>query len=298
MPARTIICLNDVLRGEWGFDGLVVSDWMANHTIFESVQGGLDLEMPGPAKYYGRLLEDAVQNWQIEESTIDEAVRRVLKLIIRTGKLDGKQTAGSVNTIEHQQLAREVAAEAMVLLKNDNVALPLDPNAIKSIAAIGPSALGWQISGGGSSRVDPAHVVDPLTALKAKLGDRVKIEYAEGCDNYVVLPTMRGEFKAEFFNNPKLEGEPAATRSEKALNLGWWFATPDPAVTSMQYSARWSKTLNVAQTGHYAFGVGSTCDAQIFIDGRVDRGERPTGCDDRSGSRERLRLQSGNEEGR
>ena len=117
--------LNDILRGEWGFDGLVVSDWEANHTIFESVQGGLDLEMPGPAKYYGQLLEEAVQNWQIEESTIDEAVRRVLKLIIRTGKLDGKQTAGSVNTIEHQQLARDVAAEAMVLLKNDNAVLPL-----------------------------------------------------------------------------------------------------------------------------------------------------------------------------
>ena len=123
--------LNDILRGEWGFDGLVVSDWEANHTIFESVQGGLDLEMPGPAKYYGQLLEDAVKNWQIEESTIDEAVRRVLKLIIRTGKLDGRQTAGSVNTIEHQQLARDVAAEAMVLLKNDNAVLPLDLSAIQ-----------------------------------------------------------------------------------------------------------------------------------------------------------------------
>ena len=193
---------------------------MANHTIFESVQGGLDLEMPGPAKYYGQLLEDAVQNWQIEESTIDEAVRRVLKLIIRTGKLDGKQTAGSVNTIEHQQLARDVAAEAMVLLKNDNAVLPLDLNAIKSIAAIGPSALGWQISGGGSSRVDPPHVVDPVTALKAKLGDRVKIDYAEGCDNYVELPTMRGDFKVEFFDNPQLAGEPAATHAEKDVESG------------------------------------------------------------------------------
>src|SRR5512143_2591133 len=195
--------LNEILRGEWGFDGLVVSDWDANHTVFESVQGGLDLEMPGPAKYYGRLLESAVQNWQIEESTIDDAVRRVLKLIIRTGKLDGRQTAGSVNTIEHQQLARDVAAEAMVLLKNDHAVLPLNLNTVKSIAAIGPSVSGWQISGGGSSRVDPPHVVDPVTALKAKLGDRVKVEYAEGCDNYVELPTMRGEFKAEFFNHPK-----------------------------------------------------------------------------------------------
>src|SRR5512136_422745 len=210
--------LNEILRGEWGFDGLVVSDWEANHTIFQSVQGGLDLEMPGPAKYYGRLLEEAVQHWQIEESTIDEAVRRVLKLIVRTGKLDGRQTAGSVNTIEHQQLARDVAAEAMVLLKNDNAVLPIDLNTITSIAAIGPSAIGWQISGGGSARVDPPHVIEPLTALKAKVGDRVKVEYAEGCDNYVVLPTIRGDFKAEFFDNPRLEGEPAVVHTEKTVN--------------------------------------------------------------------------------
>ncbi len=261
--------LNEVLRGEWGFDGLVVSDWAANHTIFESVQGGLDLEMPGPAKYYGQLLEDAVTNWQIEESAIDEAARRVVKLIIRTGKLDGRQTAGSVNTIEHQQLARDVAAEALVLLKNDPAVLPLDLNTIQSIAAIGPSVPGWQISGGGSSRVDPPHVIDPLTALKAKLGDRVKIEYAAGCDNTVELPTLRGAFKVEFFDNPTLEGEPAATHAEKTLNGSWWFATPDPAVTSRQYSGRWSSTLNVAQTGRYAFGVGSSCDAQVFLDGRV-----------------------------
>ena len=261
--------LNDILRDEWGFDGLVMSDWMANHTIFESVQGGLDLEMPGPAKYYGQLLEDAVSHWQIEESTIDEAVRRVLKLIIRTGKLDGKQAAGSVNTIEHQQLARDVAAEAMVLLKNDNAVLPIKPGAIQTVAAIGPSAIGWQISGGGSSRVDPPHVIDPLTALKAKIGDQIEIVYAEGCDNFVELPTMRGDFKVEFFDNPRLEGEPAATRAEKTVSGGWWFATPDPAVKSMQYAVRWSQTLNVAQSGRYAFGVGCSAEAQVFIDGRV-----------------------------
>jgi beta-glucosidase len=261
--------LNDVLRGEWGFDGLVVSDWQATHTIFEAVQGGLDLEMPGPAKYFGRLLEDAVKHWQIEESTIDDAVRRVLKLIIRTGKLDGRQSAGSVNTIEHQQLARDVAAEAMVLLKNDNAVLPIKPGTIETIAAIGPSALGWQIGGGGSSRVDPPHVIDPLTALKAKLGDQTEIVYAAGCDNYVEVPTLRGDFKTEYFDNPRLEGEPVAVHAEKAVNGGWWFATPDPAVKSMQYAVRWSQMLQVAQSGRYVFGVGCSCAAQVFIDGRV-----------------------------
>ncbi len=205
---------------------------------------------------------------RLEEETVDAAVRRVLTLIARTGKFDGQQIAGSVNTIEHRQLAREVAAEAIVLLKNGGT-LPIKSGKIETIAAVGPSARGWQISGGGSSRVEPSQVIDPLSALKAAIGDQVEIVHAEGCDNYVELPTMRGEFKAEFFDNPTLTGEPAATRVDPALNQGWWFATPAPEVTSMQYSARWSKTINVEQTGRYAFGVNSSCEAQVLIDGRV-----------------------------
>ena len=126
----------------------------------------------------------------------------------------------------------------------------------------------------------------------------MKIDYAEGCDNYVELPTMRGDFKVEFFDNPRLEGEPAATHAEKTLNGGWWFATPDPAVKSMQYSARWSTKLNVAQTGRYAFGVGSSCDAQVFIDGRVivASGQPDVMIDLEAGKDYEFKV--GNEEGR
>ena len=99
---------NDILRGEWGFDGAIVSDWGANHTIVESAKGGLDIEMPGPAKYYDRLLVEAVHNWQIEEAVVTEAARRVLRLLARVGKLDSATTpAGALNTPEHQALARE-----------------------------------------------------------------------------------------------------------------------------------------------------------------------------------------------
>ncbi len=284
--------LNDILRGEWGFEGLVVSDWMATHTIFESVQGGLDLEMPGPAKYYGQLLVDAVQRWQIEEATIDQAVRRVLTLIARTGKFDSQQIAGSVNTIEHQQLAREVATEAIVLLKNDGI-LPIKSGQIETIAAIGPSVIGWQISGGGSSRVEPAQVNEPLSALKSKLGDQVEIVYAAGCDNYVELPTMRGGFKAEFFNNATLTGEPAATRIDPALNQGWWFATPAFEITTMQYSARWSKTLTVDQSGRYALAIGASCEAHVLIDGRVivSNGQRDVTLDLEAGKAYDFRVE-------
>ena len=102
--------LQDILKGEWGYRGVVVSDWGANHTIFESVQNGLDLEMPGPAKYYGRLLEEAVRIWQIDEEAVDDAARRILRMLVISGKLDGDTLPpGSLNTAEHQSLARELA---------------------------------------------------------------------------------------------------------------------------------------------------------------------------------------------
>ncbi len=109
------ILLTQILRDEWGFEGAVVSDWGANHTIFESVQAGLDLEMPGPAKYY-RLLSDAAQRWQIDETAIDQAVRRVLRLILLSGRMNKKLSKSAVNTPAHQKLARQLAQEAITLL--------------------------------------------------------------------------------------------------------------------------------------------------------------------------------------
>jgi beta-glucosidase len=131
--------LTEILKQEWGFDGLVVSDWGANHTIFESVQAGLDLEMPGPTRYYGNLLADAVRLWQIGQAAVDEAARRILRIVLRSGKMDEEadRPAGSVNTPAHQALAREVAAEAITLLKNDGRVLPLTEADIRSIAVMG-----------------------------------------------------------------------------------------------------------------------------------------------------------------
>ena len=89
--------LNKILKEEWGFEGAVVSDWGANHTIFESVKGGLDLEMPGPAKYY-TLLGEAVYRWQVDEAVINNAARRILRLVLLSGRMDGTVSTGAVNT--------------------------------------------------------------------------------------------------------------------------------------------------------------------------------------------------------
>jgi len=222
--------LNQILKGEWGFEGVVVSDWGANHTTVESVAGGLDLEMPGPALYYGRLLEAAVNMWQVNEETINEAARRVLRMIVKSGKMDGPMPAGAVNTPEHQALARELAEASITLLKNDGNVLPL--KGVHSIAVIGPNAAECRIGGGGSSYLEPPYRVSPLEGLKAKLGDSVRIAYEQGCDNFVELPALKPDYLGqgllcEFFNNADLSGAPVASRVDP--NIEDWRIPLPPA---------------------------------------------------------------------
>ena len=150
--------LTTILRDEWGFDGVVVSDWGAVHTTVEAVEAGLDLEMPGPANTTATCWR-AAGMWQVDEEVIEQAARRMLRTIILSGRLEqpaGGVPAGAVNTPAHQSLARELAEEAITLLKNNHGGLlPLDASKPKSIAVIGPAAADMQVSGGGSSRVQP-----------------------------------------------------------------------------------------------------------------------------------------------
>ena len=182
--------LNQILRTEWGFDGVVVSDWGANHTTVQSVQGGLDLEMPGPARWYGDLLIEAIATWQIDEEVIDQAARRILRLIsacLRQRQSERQAgrilSEGALITSAHQALARRLAQESIVLLKNDGNLLPLKAEDIHSLAVIGPMAAVGSIGGGGSSFLEPPYRVSPLEGLKARLGDRVDIPYEPGCSS-------------------------------------------------------------------------------------------------------------------
>lgn len=274
--------LRDILKDEWGFLGFVVSDWGANHTTLESVEGGLDLEMPGPAKYYGQLLVEVVRNWQLDEKWVDDAVRRILRIIVRAGKLDGpaEPPMGSVNTPEHQALARELAEEAITLLKNDGQALPLDAGKIRSIAVIGPNAAEARIGGGGSSYVAPPHRVSPLDALRARVGDRVHIEYALGCDNYVEPPAVREEWLAlpdgsgqgltvEFFNNPNFAGAPDAVTTARQPEHFFFASPPFPGISPEHFSLRDTARLSVPESGLYAFSLTNTSACRVYLDGEL-----------------------------
>jgi beta-glucosidase len=272
--------LKDILKGEWGYRGVVVSDWGANHTVFESVQNGLDLEMPGPAKYYGRLLEEAVRTWQIDEEAVDDAARRVLRILAISGKLDGDTLPpGSLNTPEHQSLARELAEESIVLLRNDGGLLPFNAGQFKSIAVIGPHASIGSIGGGGSSFLEAPYRVSPLEGLnKALQGQPVEVKYAQGCDNFAKLPPLRalklttpdGKSGAlcQFWDNSNFSGAPVAERIEKNRFDFWWFTAPVKEVKS-SFSVRWVGHLIASESGPHSFGLSTAGEARLFVDGKL-----------------------------
>jgi beta-glucosidase len=176
--------LTEILKDEWGFAGLVISDWFATHSTVPAANAGLDLEMPGPARFFGEALVKAAKEGEVDVKIIDDKVRRILGVMLNTGALDGGiSVPGKIKEFPaHRKLAREVAEEAIVLLKNDNHVLPLNKKKLKTIAVIGPNAAVAVIQGGGSAHVQPYYKVAPLDAIKNLCGDSVKIVYEPGCD--------------------------------------------------------------------------------------------------------------------
>ena len=176
---------NEVLRGEWGFDGYIVSDWLAARSTVGAITGGLDVAMPGPRTVYGEALVAAVRDGLVEESVVDDAVRNVLRLAARVGILEGAPAAVDPahvpGPIDGAELAREIARRSFVLVRNEGQALPLDPATVGSIALIGTAARDARILGGGSAQVFPAHVVSPLDGLAAALPEGT-LTYAIGAD--------------------------------------------------------------------------------------------------------------------
>ena len=176
-----------ILRNEWGFDGVYVTDWGAAHSTVPSMEAGLDLEMGTLIDkyedwYYANPLIEAVKSGKVPMSLVDEKVGDVLRVMIKTNVLDPKKRfgPGSMNTQEHQQATYDAAAEAIVLLKNQNNLLPLDFSSIKSLAVIGDNATRKHSNGGLSSEIKAVYEVTPLGALRAKWGDKVDIRFAQG----------------------------------------------------------------------------------------------------------------------
>lgn len=273
------LLLNKILKQEWGFDGVVVSDWGAAKSTAASALNGLDLEMPGPARFYGEALLKACEAGDVPEAVIDDHVLRVLRLVARCGLLGSnpKTARAELGTPAHQALSRQAAAEAMVLLKNDEDLLPLSNQ--RSVALIGAIADYPAIQGGGSSQVTPGRIVTPLDGLRDALGSTVHIVHERGIDHEPRPPIIDARLlkpaaganspglQATYFDQPEYTGQIVQEGVETHFaKLG--FGAAAQTEDDLSFSVEWTGFLTPRYSGLHQFEIThSSPDAELIIDG-------------------------------
>ena len=257
----------DVAKNEWGFRGIIMSDWTSTYDAVAAANGGLDLEMPSGLRMNRQTLLPAIQDGKVTVATIDDKVRRILGTAIRFGWLERDQTDSSIPRFNQQgrSVALAAARESQVLLKNESGLLPLNRRGIKSIAVIGPDAYPAVPVGGGSARVEPFVATSILQGISDYVGAAVPVYYARGlpslsdladATNFSTEPAG-GEpgLRAEYFAGDDPQGKPSITRTDQHINLRAGTRTDFPADT---LSSRWTGYYAVKEPGNYLLFVASS----------------------------------------
>ena len=279
----------EILKNQWGFQGVLMSDWFATYDGVAAAKSGLDLEMPSGAFMNRATLLPAVRDGSLRVAAIDDKVRRILRLAIASHWLDRDQTDLAVPryNLQGREDALDAAREGMVLLKNDANALPLDKHAIKSVAVIGPDAYPAVPVGGGSAGVRPFAAVSFLEGVANELGPGVRTYYSRG------IPEL-GEFAqrtnfstaasggepgllAEYFSNEKLEGDPMLRRNDAHVNFGAPVGGELGAVGASfppgSGSSRWTGYYTPSSAGPHDFFVQTTGEAggyyRLYVDDKL-----------------------------
>ncbi|MCX4974832.1 beta-glucosidase [Streptomyces sp. NBC_00620] len=264
--------VNEILRGEWGFDGFNVSDWMAARSTTGDIEGGLDVAMPGPKTVYGEPLAQAVRDGRVQESTVDEAVRNVLRLAARVGILDGAEPVVTEPpaTIDGEALAREIARRAFVLVRNqgadqgaNQAALPLKPG---TVALIGAAARDARVLGGGSATVFPARIVSPLDGLTAALPEG-GLTYAVGADPNEELAVADKGFELRAVCRDAA-GEVIGSGSAPNGQIQWMGDDLPAGVThDTLHTVELTGTFTPRDSGPHTFGVKGLGAFTLTVDG-------------------------------
>ncbi len=265
--------LRDILKTEWQFDGLVMSDWFGTHSTADAINAGLDLEMPGPPHWRGEQLLATLESGDVSEETLDDATRRILRTMVRTGTFDRPETdpEHGVDRPAHRELIRRTGAESIVLLRNERNTLPLDIASISSIAVIGPNAKTAQIMGGGSAQVNAHYAISPWDALQERFGGTVDLAFEQGATNHKRLPYVPdclledGSYRLDFYDNTGLSGT-AAQDSTSSSSEQIWFGPPAPGINGPEFSVRIGSTFTPAESGQHTFSLTSAGLSRLSID--------------------------------
>ncbi len=267
----------EIAKKEWGFDGIIMSDWGATHDGVAAANGGLDLEMPSGEFMNRQTLIPAIKEGKVSVATIDDKVRRILRKAIEFGFFDRPQLDSGIPLYSQngRQVALEAARDSMVLLKNAGNLLPLDKAKTKTIAVIGPVAYPPVIGGGGSSEVTPFRAASYMTGISDYLGPKVKVlsiveqpplEDVFNKSAFIVAPGGEAGLRGEYFNNEALQGSPALVRVDKLVNFDWGGGSYTDNGPVDHFSARWTGYFVPNETGDYKFYVSGDDGYRLYLD--------------------------------
>ncbi len=278
--------LTTVLKDEWGFQGFVMSDWFATHSTVAAANAGLDMEMPAgkngfAPEYFGEALKKAIENGHVTMATLDDKVRRILTSMYAAGLFDRPAASSrdaNVSSDADRALARELAEQGMVLLKNDSGVLPLGAS-VKSLAIIGDAAGEHaKLTGGGSAAVIPSRIRTPVEGIAARAGEGIKVTFAQGTAGVEALPAMPSEWltppsgeghglEASYFASADRSAKPIVTRVEASpgVKLG------PPPVPGLQpgWTVVWRGALHPSASGLFRFSLEGGGFSRLTLDGRV-----------------------------
>lgn len=269
----------EIVRGEWGFKGIMMSDWDATYDGVAAANGGLDLEMPSGKFMSRESLLAAVKNGTVQVATIDEKVRRILQTAIAFGFFDRPQSDSSIpldNPAAHE-VALDAARGSIVLLKNDGV-LPLPRGKYEHIAVIGPDADPAAYTGGGSGQVKPFHAISPVEGLRKIVGTQSEVIFRAGVPQldavyretpFTTAPEGGAKgLNGEYFDNMELKGQPALVRADEHVHFDFddGYAPGHP---NFKFSARWTGYYTPQNSHSYTFSVAGDDGYRLWVDDRL-----------------------------
>jgi beta-glucosidase len=262
-----------VLKGEWGFRGVLMSDWGATHDTLGAANGGLDLEMPSGANLNAEKLRPLLDSGAVSTATIDAKVARILRLIVSHGFLDRPQKDDSIPLDDPQSaaVAHTIASQGIVLLKNEGATLPLKPTQ-KRIVVLGPLAAILPI-GGGSSRVEPFRASTLVEGIRTVAPPGTEVEFIPGAGATLMTRLLAatrfdGPLTRELFAGMKLEGAPVDRSATTTVAEDWSGVAPHPQLNRRRFSARWTGSITAPEDGTYTFMIESDDGSRVFLDDR------------------------------
>lgn len=267
--------IKEILRGEWNWDGTVISDWTGTYATAPSIKSGVDIEMPGPSKWRKfDQVKACLDSGELVPEDIEQAAARVLYLVDRTKGLNNmtpEQPEQSIDNVETRNLILQAGIEGLTLLKNENNVLPI--KGARKIALIGPNVKRAIASGGGSAGLTPYYNVTPWQGLQNRFDG--EITFAQGCDNSKWLPlaspfcSSNGEqgVRLEYYKGDRFKGEPAVVQHKVNTDLWLWDSAPMELLPD--YSFKVKTTLTPKSTGNHSFSFASVGPGRMFINGEL-----------------------------